>query len=158
MCDWQFQRVSYNIQTLLFHNTSLCQHKETIYINFEFENCSMFYYLCFIFYYFITSYIFNIKNCHNKSTRIQTMDRSRHIISRLDITNFCGSIARSWRYLELLKGTLEKFQGTFVDFSIQFCVLSVILRSQKIFCVTELCESWAKVEFARNMVKHRSAI
>ena len=36
------------------------------------------YYLCFILYYFVSSYIVDIKNCHNKKVReYKTMTRSR---------------------------------------------------------------------------------
>ena len=64
--------------SFLSHDTSLYQHKEAIHMNLNFEKSSIFFFLkalhffqhfiiiCFILYYFITSYIITIKNCGNK--------------------------------------------------------------------------------------------
>ena len=59
--------------SFLSHNTSLYQHKEATHMNFNLFLLKGFtflstlhYYLCFLLYYFITSYIITIKNCGNK--------------------------------------------------------------------------------------------
>ena len=81
MCDYRFERGSLCIRTLLYRDTSQFQHKEINLGRNKFRVPKVFnifllrsfiflptfhYYLCFILYYFITSYFINIKNCHNK--------------------------------------------------------------------------------------------
>ena len=59
---------------------------------------TLYYYLCFVLYYFVTSYIINIKNFDKKKHQIT--DHSSFI------RDFCWFIVWGWCYLEFLKGTL----------------------------------------------------
>ena len=79
---------------------------------------------------------------------MQTKDRSRHIMGRWYITDFCESILWGWCYFEFLKGTWGKSQDNFVYFWVQLYVLSITFSSQVVLKVTELSESQEKLEIA----------
>ena len=88
MCYWWFERVHiYSDISLLRH--FLHQHKETIRMNLKFKKSSKFY---FILYYFITSYIINIKNCHNNNVSEYRPSLVRDILWADGTLRTCGLI------------------------------------------------------------------
>ena len=124
-----FKRRPYNTWKLLYSDTSVFEHKETILIKLEFEKSlilkdflliiltlflTLHYCLCFILYYFRTSYIINIRKCQNIDQGLFEMHYGKWYI-----TDFCVSIVCGWCYFEFLKGNSW---DNFLDFQVHLCL------------------------------------